>query len=644
MIPPDFIDELLTRTDIVEIIESRVQLKKTGANYSGLCPFHTEKSPSFSVSPDKQFYYCFGCQASGSAIKFIMEFDRLDFLATVEHLAGRAGMDIPKTNDGEAPEKQRKRKSIYQILEQSADFYKDQLRTNDERQAAVDYLKGRGLTGEIARDFGLGFAPAGWDNLYRDLAKSNEERQLLIDAGMVINKEEEGKKEKTYDRFRERIMFPIRDLRGRVIAFGGRILGDGKPKYLNSPETQVFHKGRELYGLYEARQRERKLTRLLVVEGYMDVVALAQHGVNYSIATLGTATTPEHLDRIFRQVTTVIFCFDGDAAGLKAAWKALLTSLPLMKDGRSARFLFLPQGEDPDSLIRKEGQAEFEIRLDQAPHLSNYFFDHLKEEADVTNLDGKAQLSKLALPLIMQIPNGVFRELMISQLAEITNVSAEKLISLNQVEVVLNLQRKPQKSVQKSANRSAAGVPSVEAGMPDAADYTDLPDNDGYGFDDDGYSFDEYDDHSQIDHADNARGKTHALAEKALALLVKQPELISLEADYDFGFLEVTQGCGLLLEVIRLLIAEDIRSPNLLLHRYQDRTEFALLKGLAEQEQLLSVDNSPAEFKGILIRLQSLHNSESMRSRARDLHGKSPQNMTDEEKQQLRESIKSQVK
>ena len=629
MIPPDFIDELLARTDVVEIIESRVQLKKTGANYSGLCPFHTEKSPSFSVSPDKQFYYCFGCQASGSAIKFIMEFDRLDFLATVEHLAGRAGMDIPKSSDGEAPEKQRKRKSIYQILEQSADYFKDQLRVHGERQAAVDYLKGRGLTGEIARDFGLGFAPAGWDNLHRHLAKTNQEHQLLIDAGMVIKKEEEGKKEKNYDRFRERIMFPIRDLRGRVIAFGGRIIGDGKPKYLNSPETQVFHKGRELYGLYEARQRERKLTRLLVVEGYMDVVALAQHGVNYSIATLGTATTPEHLDRIFRQVTTVIFCFDGDTAGLNAAWKALLTSLPFMNDGRSARFLFLPQGEDPDSLIRKEGKVDFELRLDQAPHLSNYFFDHLKEEADVSNLDGKAQLSKLALPLIMKIPNGVFRELMISQLAEITNLTAEKLISLNQVESTLS---KP-----RNVPRSVAG----ESNMRDSAEVLDFADIDGYPANQDGYSYDEYDDHSLIDYSDTEPGKTYTLAGKALALLVKQPELIALEANSDYGFLEVTQGCGLLLEVIRLLIAEDIRSPNLLLHRFQDRAEFALLKGLAEREQLLSVDDSPEEFKGILARLQSIHNLESVQSRARDLHRKSPLDMSEEEKQQLRESIKS---
>ncbi|HJP49960.1 MAG TPA: DNA primase, partial [Pseudomonadales bacterium] len=324
LIPPDFIDDLLARTDIVEIIEARVSLKRTGQNYSGLCPFHTEKTPSFSVSAEKQFYYCFGCQATGSAIKFVMEFDRLDFIPAVELLAARAGLVVPQDRNQESSEKQQKRKSIYNVLEQSSVFYRDQLRQHTSRNIAVDYLKSRGLTGEIARDFGLGFAPPGWDNLYSLLAKTNHERQLLIDAGMVIKKdqvENDGNidDEKIYDRFRDRIMFPIRDLRGRVIAFGGRIVGDGKPKYLNSPETSVFHKSRELYGLYEARKRNRKLDNLLVVEGYMDVVALAQHEVNNSVATLGTATTSEHLDRIFRAVPTVTFCFDGDTAGKNAA-------------------------------------------------------------------------------------------------------------------------------------------------------------------------------------------------------------------------------------------------------------------------------------------------------------------------------------
>ncbi|MEX1237813.1 MAG: DNA primase, partial [Pseudomonadales bacterium] len=300
VIPQDFIDELLARTDIVEIVQQRVTLKKTGQNYSGLCPFHNEKTASFSVSADKQFYYCFGCQASGNALKFVMELDGLDFISAVESLSARVGLEVPRTGEQASPEQTEHRKSIYDMLAQCSEFYKDQLRQHSGRERAITYLKERGLTGEIARDFGLGFAPPGWDNLYTALAKTNHERDLLIESGMVIDNPEE---EKTYDRFRDRIMFPIRDVRGRTIAFGGRIIGEGKPKYLNSPETPVFHKGRELYGLFEARKRNRKLERLMIVEGYMDVVALAQHDINYCVATLGTATSDEHIERMFRMVS-----------------------------------------------------------------------------------------------------------------------------------------------------------------------------------------------------------------------------------------------------------------------------------------------------------------------------------------------------
>ncbi|HKI73485.1 MAG TPA: DNA primase, partial [Pseudomonadales bacterium] len=404
MIPPDFIDELLERTDIVEIVGQRVTLKKAGKDYTGLCPFHNEKSPSFSVSADKQFYYCFGCQASGTALKFIMEFDRLDFIAAVELLAGRVGMEVPRSDHVEAPERTEHRKSIYQILEQVATWYKEQLRHHASRERAVGYLKQRGLSGEVARDFGLGFAPPGWDNLYTALAKSNHERDLLIESGMVIVNDDG---EKEHDRFRDRIMFPIRDIRGRVIAFGGRIIGDDKPKYLNSPETPVFHKGRELYGLYEARHHNRRLEQLMVVEGYMDVVALAQHEISYCVATLGTATSEAHVDRLFRLVPKLVFCFDGDDAGRNAAWKALTMTLPHMKDGRSARFLFLPDGEDPDSLVRKEGKAKFEARIAEAPRLEDVFYEKLGAEADTTSLEGKSAVAKLAMPLIAMIPEGV---------------------------------------------------------------------------------------------------------------------------------------------------------------------------------------------------------------------------------------------
>ena len=615
LIPPDFIDDLLARTDIVEIIEARVSLKRTGQNYSGLCPFHTEKTPSFSVSAEKQFYYCFGCQATGSAIKFVMEFDRLDFIPAVELLAARAGLVVPQDRNQESSEKQQKRKSIYNVLEQSSVFYRDQLRQHTSRNIAVDYLKSRGLTGEIARDFGLGFAPPGWDNLYSLLAKTNHERQLLIDAGMVIKKdqvENDGNidDEKIYDRFRDRIMFPIRDLRGRVIAFGGRIVGDGKPKYLNSPETSVFHKSRELYGLYEARKRNRKLDNLLVVEGYMDVVALAQHEVNNSVATLGTATTSEHLDRIFRAVPTVTFCFDGDTAGKNAAWKALLVSLAHMKDGRSARFLFVPDGEDPDSLIRAEGKDQFDWRLDRALHLPDFFFEKLQADVGNGSLDGKAQLSNVAMPLIMKIPGGVFRELMIVKLSEITNLSPEKLMEL-------------------------AGISDdFHAGLSPDPRSAEIPPPPPEGWD--GYSPDEYEDHYE-DYSDDIGQESSELANRAISLLLRQPELVDQHAEEEYGKFESAVGCRLLFEIIRTIYAEEVRSPVLLLAKYQDRAEFSHLKQLAEQEQLLDVADLPDEYRGVIFRLERKLQKESQTMLKRRLLAKSFADLTDDEKQQLRD-------
>ena len=429
MIPQEFIEEVLERTDIVEIIEPRVTLKKTGQNYSGLCPFHEEKSPSFSVSQDKQFYYCFGCQASGSALKFLMEFDRMDFVSSIEHLAQRAGLEVPQDQKSDLGASQ-KRKSIYEVLDQSTTFFREQLKIHESRDRAVDYLKGRGLSGEIARDFGVGYAPPGWDNLMSKLSVTNADRQLLIDSGMLTENTDE---DKTYDRFRDRIMFPIRDLRGRTIAFGGRVLeDDAKPKYLNSPETDVFHKGRELYGLFEARKRVRKLNKLIVVEGYMDVVALAQHGINWSAATLGTATSTDHLNRVFRQCPEVIFCFDGDEAGRKAAVRALDSALPAMEDGRRARFLFLPQGEDPDSMVRAIGASNFIRLIEKAEPLEEYLFNAQADGLDLGSLDGRARMSTLAAPLIDKLPDGVFKELMMSSLADRTGLSLEKLSEILQ--------------------------------------------------------------------------------------------------------------------------------------------------------------------------------------------------------------------
>ncbi|MCJ8340398.1 MAG: DNA primase [Pseudomonadales bacterium] len=426
-IPQSFIDDLLARTDIVDIIEARVTLKKAGKNYSGLCPFHQEKSPSFSVSPDKQFYYCFGCGAGGNAISFITEYENLPFPQAVEDLAKRAGIEIPKDNS-----QQRHNEHLYQaqfkILDLAAVFYQSQLKNNAARQTAIDYLKGRGLDGKIAKQFGIGFAPPGWDNLIKSIGLTDTDQAHLELSGMLIRHEQ---KDSLYDRFRDRIMFPIRDMRGRVIAFGGRILGDGKPKYLNSPETDTFHKGRELYGLYEARKADRKLNKILIVEGYMDVISLAQFDINYSVATLGTATSLHHLERLYKIVPEIIFCFDGDKAGLKAAQRALETTMPVIKDGQQAKFLFLPEGEDPDTLVRLKGKQHFEELIQSATPMSEYFFNSLSSDIDMQSIDGRAVFSSQALPLIQQMQPSLLQQMMRERICEITGLSIEQLASSN---------------------------------------------------------------------------------------------------------------------------------------------------------------------------------------------------------------------
>ncbi|PAA09993.1 DNA primase [Pseudomonas fragi] len=431
LIPQSFIDDLLNRTDIVDVVSSRVQMKKAGKNYTACCPFHKEKTPSFSVSPDKQFYYCFGCGAGGNALGFIMDHDNLDFPQAVEELAKAAGMEIPREESGR-PHKPRQPTDspLYPLLTAAADFYRQALKSHPARKAAVDYLKGRGLTGEIARDFGLGFAPPGWDNLYKHLSSDTLQQKAMIDAGLLVENAETGKR---YDRFRDRVMFPIRDSRGRIIAFGGRVLGDDKPKYLNSPETPVFHKGQELYGLFEARKFNRSLDEIIVVEGYMDVIALAQQGLRNAVATLGTATSEEHMKRLFRVVPSVLFCFDGDQAGRNAAWRALEATLPCLQDGRRARFLFLPEGEDPDTLVRSEGTDAFKARINQhAQPLADYFFQQLTEEADPRSLEGKAHMATLAAPLIDKVPGANLRALMRQRLSEITGLTSETVSQLAQ--------------------------------------------------------------------------------------------------------------------------------------------------------------------------------------------------------------------
>ncbi|ELN6867800.1 DNA primase [Vibrio parahaemolyticus] len=424
-IPRSFIDDLLARLDIVDIIDARVKLKKKGKNYGACCPFHNEKTPSFSVSQEKQFYHCFGCGAHGNAIDFMMEFERLEFVEAIEELASYLGLDVPREQrsggggqfkSGPQASSSEKR-SLYDLMGSIAQFYRNQLKQPSSK-VAIEYLKDRGLSGEIVQKFGIGYVADEWDLVRKNFGQNKDNQDMLVTGGMLI----ENDKGNRYDRFRGRIMFPIRDRRGRVIGFGGRVLGEGTPKYLNSPETPIFHKGKELYGLYEVLQAHREPAQILVVEGYMDVVALAQYGVDYSVASLGTSTTGDHIQMLFRQTNTVVCCYDGDRAGKEAAWRALENALQFLKTGNTLKFLFLPDGEDPDSYVRKYGKAAFEQQIEQATPLSSYLFDNLIElhQINLGNNEGKSALRAYASALIDKIPDPYFQELLEKLLDERT--------------------------------------------------------------------------------------------------------------------------------------------------------------------------------------------------------------------------------
>ena len=423
-IPRSFIESLLARADVVQVINQRVPLKKAGTSYKACCPFHDEKSPSFNVSPSKQFYHCFGCGASGDALKFLMEYDGLSFVEAVESLAAQYGMEVPREQRTPAQQKaqqikQQKQRDLYDVMHLAAKFYRHQLRDHAQSDEAKNYLKQRGLSADIAKEFVIGFAPPGWDSLVSGLKADVNLQKQLIEVGLLVEKEDK----KNYDRFRHRIMFPIRDGRGRVIAFGGRVLGDDQPKYLNSPETPIFHKSYTLYGLYEMRQSRQSIDHILVVEGYMDVVALAQFGIRNAVATLGTATTVEHLDLLFRQVNEVVFCFDGDSAGLKAAWKALELALPMMEKERSVKFLFLPDGEDPDSMVRKEGLEGFNQRVSNALSLSKFLMQGLQGKLSfpVNSIEGRQQLVSMAEPYV-QSAHGLYQFLLAEGIANMVDL------------------------------------------------------------------------------------------------------------------------------------------------------------------------------------------------------------------------------
>lgn len=441
-IPQEFVNELLAQVDIVQLIDARLPLRKKGKNYIACCPFHAEKTPSFTVTPEKQFYYCFGCSVGGNALSFLIEYEKLSFVEAVNSLAEQMGMEIPQ----QAKHQDYKTSSnLYGLLEDIAQFYAKELRTNT---FAINYLKQRGLSGEIAKKFNLGYAPDAWDTLVKTFDKQTEN---LFAAGLIVKKTEG---QTFYDRFRDRVLFPIRDRRGRIIGFGGRVLKEQEPKYLNSPETVLFHKGKELYGLYETLQANRQLERILVVEGYMDVLALFQADLPFAVATLGTATSRDQISRLMNYTQEIIFCFDGDMAGKKAAWRVLEQSLELLTDGYILRFLLLPNGEDPDSFLQKKGRIEFMTRLQQAQSLGEFLFSYLLTQVDINQLEGKARLAKLAVPLIEKLPVGVIQHKLFEQLAALVNMDVVTLKKVTSTSPSTKMMQKQLLKVKK-VNRSS---------------------------------------------------------------------------------------------------------------------------------------------------------------------------------------------
>ena len=533
-IPDAFIDDLLARSDLVEIIGSRVPLKRQGREYSARCPFHDERSPSFTVSPTKQFYHCFGCGAHGTAISFLMNYDRLEFIDAVEELAKRVGMEVPK--DTQVRNENPDGKDQYAALEAAARFFQKQLDSSDKARA---YFDKRGVDAENRARFMLGYAPDSFDGLKNALG-TDERRLALLEKTGMFSRSDSGR---VYDKFRDRVMFPIHDRRGRVIAFGGRVLDkeDG-PKYLNSPETPLFHKGRELYGLWQVRQAHARIARLIVVEGYMDVVALFQYGITQAVATLGTATTPDHAELLFRNAADVYFCFDGDRAGRGAAWKAVESILPRMRDGRQAFFLFLPEGEDPDSIVRQEGSAGFDARLDDATSLSEFFFNELSRDVNLNSLEGKARLAERVKPYVANIPDGAFRDLMQQRVTELTGVGA------------------------RAAQAPAARTPSMRPSRGSPA-------------------------------------PKQSLVRAAISFLLQDPSLaLAMEPPYLFAVLR-QPGIGLLVEMIAIAQERPGVGTGAMLEHFEGREEEAALRKLAAMDLPGDAKTRKEEFLDALCQL-----------------------------------------
>ena len=613
-LPQAFIDQVLDRTDIVDVVDRRVKLKKAGKNYSACCPFHQEKTPSFSVNPEKQFYYCFGCGAGGNALGFIMDYERMEFREAIETLAQAAGIDLPAEEVDNAPQIDHQ-KPLYESMERATKLYEGFLRQHKDRGRVVDYLKRRGLSGEIARDFRLGFAPEGWDNLMQTLTDEDSVAHALT-AGLLI----ENDKGRKYDRFRDRVIFPIVNQRGKVIAMGGRVLGDGKPKYLNSPETPLFSKSHELYGLHHIRKFAKNLSRIVVVEGYMDVIALAQFGIHYAVATLGTSVGKPHLELLFRRVEQVVFCFDGDEAGRKAAFRGMEAALPMMEDGRQVKFLFLPEGEDPDTVVRSKGAQHLEHMFDTAAPLEQFLFEQMGAGIDLTTMDGKARLSKLVAPYINQIPDGVYKTLLFKSLAERTDMDVESLRRLREVqETPSSSETDPQSYSNMAPSTSDDDYGQLAEGFPsdydDANPYSDMAETAviGAGF--------------------NA-GFNDGVLMRALGLIALHPPAALLVADEMLPD-SLDRTANLLREVVTLVRETPDMSTAALLGYWTNTDEGEALSAAAAKEVIEAENEINEHLVAILHKLSRDRRINLLRTRAHELKSVAYTELDNEQKREL---------
>ena len=569
-IPRSFIDDLIERTDIISLIDAYVPLRKKGGNHWACCPFHQEKTASFSVSPQKQIYYCFGCGAGGNVISFLMNYDHLSFVEALEHLAKAAGLELPQENKTYKPAT-----TLYDVMSKAAAFYQAQLKKSPQ---AITYLKSRGITGKLAKEYELGFAPQAWDNLISHFEKDEKTQNDLLQTGLIL------KKEKVYDRFRSRIIFPIRDTQGRVIGFGGRVLTKEEPKYLNSPETVLFHKGRELYGLYEARQVLREIKHWIVVEGYMDVLALAQYEIRNVVGTLGTATTADHLNKLLRYTQNIVFCFDGDQAGREAAWRALQVALPFIDDKVRIRFLFLPQEDDPDSFIRKKGKNIFLAEVEKATSFSDFLFKHISENLDLTTLEGKASLSHTAALLLERMPESALKQMVYKNLSYVVSLDENRLRALSK-------EKKPDvfHQVQNQKQQS----------RPFKLEMTPL--------------------------------------RQAIMMLLQNPRLCSVLSEKFFIEEWDFSESMILKEIINLYHTGSQMTSAMLLEYWRERQEHSLISALLMKEMFVSSEEKrESEFLQIMQSLERQHQENKIE---KILTKGKVQGLTEEEKKQLQEMI-----